>query len=427
MNKTILQISNPEELEQEIWGYNPKFSKEEWEQAMATIRNNLQNIYNRLSEETGGNEEVYSLGDAINLLNTLELEVKGREKMNEKHRIFVDMDGTLAVFNQVDTLEKLYEPGYFASLSPHTNVVEAVKALQKRDDIEVYILSAVLLDSKYALQEKNEWIDRYLPETDAKHRIFVPFGEAKNKYVPYGIKPDDILLDDYTINLKAWDPPARGLKLLNGINGTHGTWTGNKIAFNKSPEELAGKIIKYAKTDVLESDNLSETENISMDRLIEIASLAIDGLVQDDADEARVYFDETMQLTDSEKLFFGVEQNNTLEEMNAEKLVEWAILNSAVDIDLEAATCLLNYMEGHGYSILQDDDGNLFRKDLCDNVSPEEYSIEDMIYAVCEWNEQLLESEEKADVPDNEKLVALRQDEEILACLSNNVYKQFSR
>lgn len=347
--------------------------------------------------------------------------------MNEKQRLFVDMDGTLAVFNQVDTLEKLYEPGYFASLSPHTNVIEAVKSLQQRDDIEVYILSAVLSDSKYALQEKNEWLDRYLPGTDASHRIYVPCGEIKGNYVPGGIKESDILLDDYTMNLKSWEPPARGLKLLNGINNTHGTWKGGRITFDKSPEELEEEIMQFAENGAIVSDDLVEPERISSDRLIEIASLAIDGLVQDDADEARVYFDETMQLTDFEKKFFGLDVNNSLTELNAEKLVGWASINSTVDIDLEEAACLLNYMEGHGYSILLDDNGNLFRKDLCDNVAPEEYSIPDMIYAVCEWNEQLLECEEKADVPDNEKLAALRHDEEILDELADNIYQNYSR
>ena len=39
--------------------------------------------------------------------------------MNErKPRLFVDMDGTLAVFNRIDKLETLYERGYFADLTP---------------------------------------------------------------------------------------------------------------------------------------------------------------------------------------------------------------------------------------------------------------------------------------------------------------------
>ena len=38
-------------------------------------------------------------------------------------RLFVDMDGTLAEFRSVDTLETLYEKGYFAELRPQETVV----------------------------------------------------------------------------------------------------------------------------------------------------------------------------------------------------------------------------------------------------------------------------------------------------------------
>lgn len=51
---------------------------------------------------------------------------------------------------------------------------------------------------------------------------------------------------------------------------------------------------------------------ISYERLSEIASLAIDGLIQDGKDEAMEYFDETMELSDEEKEYFGIpkETNN---------------------------------------------------------------------------------------------------------------------
>lgn len=73
----------------------------------------------------------------------------------EKQRLFVDIDGTLAVFKPVDTLETLYEKGYFLNLAPHENVVAAVKEIvTNHPEIEVNILSAYLTDSQYALQEK---------------------------------------------------------------------------------------------------------------------------------------------------------------------------------------------------------------------------------------------------------------------------------
>ncbi|MDO0824059.1 5' nucleotidase, NT5C type [Desulfosporosinus nitroreducens] len=164
--------------------------------------------------------------------------------MVEKQRLLIDMDGTLAVFTPVDELETLYEPGYFLNLKPINNVVQSIKEIIKNNpDIEVNILSAYLPDSPYALEEKNAWLDQYLPEVDLEHRIFPPCGSDKKDYLPGGIRETDFLLDDYTHNLKLWQPPARGIKLLNGINYTRGTWEYDRIRYDKEPQELAEDIV----------------------------------------------------------------------------------------------------------------------------------------------------------------------------------------
>ena len=49
--------------------------------------------------------------------------------LTDRLRLYVDMDGTLAEFKKVDTLEKLYEKGYFLNLEPHMNVVEAIRSI----------------------------------------------------------------------------------------------------------------------------------------------------------------------------------------------------------------------------------------------------------------------------------------------------------
>lgn len=154
-------------------------------------------------------------------------------------RLFIDMDGTLAVFTPVDEMETLYQEGYFLNQKPHENVVEGVRLLMTEyKDIDVYILSSYLTDSKYALNEKNEWLDRYLPEIDTKHRIFVPYGKNKADWIEGGIDKNDYLLDDYTKNLHAWAEKGSSIKLLNAINGSRGTWNGDKIRFDRSPENF---------------------------------------------------------------------------------------------------------------------------------------------------------------------------------------------
>ena len=114
------------------------------------------------------------------------------ERFADTPRLLIDMDGTLARFERVDTLERLYEKGYFLNLEPMRNVVAAVKLFAaKNPQVPVYILSCVLEDSKYALEEKQEWLDRYLPEVSPEYRIFPPCGENKLSYVPDGIRADD--------------------------------------------------------------------------------------------------------------------------------------------------------------------------------------------------------------------------------------------
>jgi 5'(3')-deoxyribonucleotidase len=165
-----------------------------------------------------------------------------------KQRLFIDMDGTLAVFKPVDTLEVLYEKGYFENLEPIPFTIQAAKIImQYHSDIEVYILSAYLSDSDFALMEKNNWLDKNLPEMPEERRIFSPCGEDKKMYIPDGIRPTDYLLDDYTKNLMQWQPPARGIKLLNGINHTRETWAHDRIWYKKDPTILAKNIVDVMK------------------------------------------------------------------------------------------------------------------------------------------------------------------------------------
>lgn len=161
---------------------------------------------------------------------------------NEKQRLFVDMDGTLTVFTPQASTAPLYEHGYFLNLEPHDNVIETVKYIIKNHpEIDVYILSAYLDDSPYALTEKQAWMDKYLPEVDQEHRIFVPNGSDKKQFVG-GLRPDDYLMDDYTKNLLRWQP-GKGIKLLNAINHTHGTWQGDRIRYDREPKDMANAIL----------------------------------------------------------------------------------------------------------------------------------------------------------------------------------------
>lgn len=161
----------------------------------------------------------------------------------EKQRVFVDMDGTLAKWSHVG-FQELFEEGYFYNLEPHQNFVDNIRALQKEPTKEVYILSAVLMESPFALAEKNLWLNRYLPEIDAEHRVFVPCTDKldKTEFIPGGLKKGDVLIDDYTKNLEQWRKAGGiGIKAMTEMNNTKGSWVnsgGSYIDINCSLEEL---------------------------------------------------------------------------------------------------------------------------------------------------------------------------------------------
>ncbi len=153
----------------------------------------------------------------------------------KKKRIFVDMDGTLALWQETP-FEEVQKPGYFKSRPAMENMIQAVKELI--GEYEIYILSAVLPDD-HSQSEKNEWLDRYIPEINNRHRIFVPYGKKKADYIERPT-PDDMLIDDFSINLHSWH--GIGVKCMNGINGNHGTWQGNKVLANADSRQIADTI-----------------------------------------------------------------------------------------------------------------------------------------------------------------------------------------
>ena len=162
-----------------------------------------------------------------------------------KYRLYVDTDGTLAFFNNV-VFQTLLEKGYFLNLPAQKNVLDAVRdiILNYSDEIETYGLTHYLTESPYALGDKDQWYNEYLPELDADHRIYVPYGTPKTEFITGGVTDTDFLLDDNTKNLIEWERSGgQGIKLLNEINHTRGTWEGNRIRFDRRPDDLSSLIV----------------------------------------------------------------------------------------------------------------------------------------------------------------------------------------
>lgn len=144
---------------------------------------------------------------------------------------FIDMDGTIAEWKKAENEDVLKKPGYFRNLKP-TKFVDPLRKFAMEHRGQVFILSKYLGECT-ALQDKDAWLDQYMPEIDKSARLFVPYEAEKVEYVckSLGIPSlteNMILFDDYSPNLHAWkNAGGTGIKCYNGINGTKGTWKGD--------------------------------------------------------------------------------------------------------------------------------------------------------------------------------------------------------
>lgn len=261
-------------------------------------------------------------------------------------RIFIDMDGTLAKWKNVLNADELYEQGYYLNLEPNLKIIEEIKSLIWKGE-DIYILSSFLDGSKYALDEKNKWLDKYLPELDSKRRIFVKYGDNKSDYIKSGISNSDYLLDDYTKNLIDWKiAGGTGIKYLNGINHTKGTWKGlildgnnddyslnrllnnyynEKDVFNKNYLELNRKLEQYYSEIGKEDFNVDEFQNLrnetilTREKLLSDYDIEIENIWQDkNSGDLAVHY--KIRDRENKLLFDGFTSINQEENMQDDKI-----------------------------------------------------------------------------------------------------------
>lgn len=156
--------------------------------------------------------------------------------------LFVDLDGTTAMWNPNGAWQS---EGYYKNLDPMQNVIDALKKVAEEKGYELYILSAY--PSKGAKQDKMEWVDKHIPFIDEKHRLFVPFGENKAEFIEaLGLTASGkLLISDYSPELHDWvEQKGWGLKVMNGFNGNHGTWTRDAVDSSLPSQFIYDKIIE---------------------------------------------------------------------------------------------------------------------------------------------------------------------------------------
>lgn len=154
---------------------------------------------------------------------------------NKQMRLYIDMDNVLMKLNKEANKEKLYRAGYFLNLPVTTSVRCSIKSyMEDHPNAEIYVLSPYLSDSKYALKEKQQWLDEWLPEIDKEHRIFYPHEESKEKYIVGGVRNTDILLAEREETLVTWEAAGgKGVRLIKDSNDTKGIWQGKCIDLNE--------------------------------------------------------------------------------------------------------------------------------------------------------------------------------------------------
>lgn len=151
--------------------------------------------------------------------------------MKYNFELYFDIDDTIADFganrHTADLKQVIYTPGFFKELKPLPFLGEVNKLASVIPE-NIHIISACVGDQ--CITEKIEWLKEYLPAADKENVIFTIVGEnkadialkLKNRKLfqqEMLLSKCDILIDDYSLNLKEWE--SRGgtaIKFQNSFN-----------------------------------------------------------------------------------------------------------------------------------------------------------------------------------------------------------------
>ena len=158
--------------------------------------------------------------------------------------IFFDQDGTLNQWRWID-VSIVRREGYFRTVLPHTNVIEAAAILNRKFLIGTY--GAVWQDG-HSQADKDWWMDAYCSFIPLERRFYVPCGTEKASFfrelIGRPITKADILVDDNSDVLRAWEKyGGTGVKVVTPENSHHGTWKGFSFPYDASPESIAAYLI----------------------------------------------------------------------------------------------------------------------------------------------------------------------------------------
>ena len=168
-------------------------------------------------------------------------------------KVFFDMDGVLAEYRENCSEYDMKQKGYFSSLKPERNMVNALTRLALDSDmlgIRVCVLTKVYPTVfKYSVREKLEWRDEYLPELYDSEFIMVngeelEKSEAVSELNDCAIDSDCYLIDDYNPNLAEWvKNGGSAVKYVNEINDKNHSFIGERIMHTMTEDEIYSFIV----------------------------------------------------------------------------------------------------------------------------------------------------------------------------------------
>ena len=120
-----------------------------------------------------------------------------------------------------DTVEEMWQPGYFYDLDVELCVRDALTLLLNAG-FKCSALSAAFMNG-IAEVDKSRWLDDY--GLEILPRLFVPCGVSKSNFI---------------------DANWIAVKFLNGINGNSDVWTGRTIYYKSSAETIAHTLADIA-------------------------------------------------------------------------------------------------------------------------------------------------------------------------------------
>lgn len=177
-------------------------------------------------------------------------------------KYYFDMDGTLSIYDKTmedKTLDYHNRPinqlgtHYFRTLQPNPQMQKVINLLMHYNK-DVYLVSHSTNDLKLAtehLHDKQIWLSEHYPMLTADQILWIPCQtitkpDAVTIMTNHSITEDDILIDDFNMNLNDWKSAGgTAIKFLNNCNSPD-SFDGIHI----TPDMTTSKIIDLLMCDV---------------------------------------------------------------------------------------------------------------------------------------------------------------------------------